>query len=409
MLSLALPLGRRLVAPLRGFPPSVYIQLTASFINRAGGATKVFLPLLLLERYGLSYASIGLLLAGYGAGALCGAYLGGYLSDRYDPCRLSVASLALGGVFTAAIALPLPLAWTVALLPLTGLFEGAFRPANTRLTLEPCTPAQRPLAHGMHRTALNLGFAIAGVSGGLLAAFGYHWIYALQGATALLAALWMAWAYRRYPLQLPTQRTHDAAEESGQSPWQDGPFLAFLGATLLANALFDQMFGTLTLFLRQDYGLPPQWPGYLQTLNALLVFALQLPLSARIGRWGLVRCALAGTLLLALSPLPLVLGHGAGAAVTAMTLFTLGEIVIAPTFAAIVMVRSEGRLRGRYLGLFAASWSATPLFSPALGTWVYGHFGGATLWWGASGVVALSLLWQALTLRQMRRDTPQLR
>lgn len=402
---------RRKLQPLCELPTPVYIQLTASFINRAGGASGIFLPLFLLERYGISYASIGLIISAYGAGSLLGGYIGGYLTDHLSPQRITVWTMLTMGICALLIALPVSLPLMGLLLFGKGMAESAFRPANMRLILEPCPPRQRPLAQGVFRSSLNLGFAIAGLVGAAIAGHGYHWLFALQGVASLLATGWLLWAYRHFGIHL-SAKARDAANpvqaHLGQSPWQDMPYLLFMLGTLLGIAIFDQMFGTLALFIKQVSALPPQWPGYLLAMNAILVFILQLPVSARVGQWGLIRSAIAGTLLLAVSPLPLVWLDGGQAAIIAMLLFTVGEVIVSPAWTAIIMARSEGRQRGKYLGLNSSAWSSTMLFSPALGAWALGAFGGDILWLGVASVGGIALLLQWIAIRQMRGNTEHL-
>lgn len=404
--AIAPTLGRQFITPFRGLPPSVYIQVVATLINTMGGIAKLFLPLYFLERYQLSYSHIGLLMGCYGGGCLAGAYAGGVLSDRIDSRKLCAVLLAASGVFTMSLALPLPVWAFIPLLFITGLADGAFRPGNMRLVLEPCSPEKRPTAQGLHRVAFNLGTSLAGISGGLLAIYGYQWVFVAQGVCSVLACCWMAWAYRRYgiPAPLPHQPAAAANLEAAPlstSPWRDPSFLLFIVGLLLIVAVFDQMYGTLGIFLREVYALGPQWIGYLFTLNGLMVVALQVWIARRIHRWGLRRCSHASVLCIGLSFLLLNAGHGPVWAILAMTMLTIGELLLSPTWSTIVMQRSEGRQRGRYLGIYSAAWSGRTLYAPAVGTWVYGSFGGAVLWWGCAAIAIITVLLQHRAVGEM--------
>ncbi|OHX19859.1 hypothetical protein [Chromobacterium sphagni] len=70
------------------------------------------------------------------------------------------------------------------------------------------------------------------------------------------------------------------------------------------------------------------------------------------------------------------------------------------------MHRSEGRLRGSYLGLYNAAWNGRTLVAPALGTALYGHLGGAALWWLCALVACLGVAIQHGALRKMLRPAP---
>ncbi|MCD4499149.1 MFS transporter [Chromobacterium vaccinii] len=391
----------RLARPYRGLPPSVYIQVVCSFINNVGGISKLFLPLYLRENYHLPYSQIGMLMAFYGAGMLAGSLKGGSLSDRFDSRALGVLALAVSGLCMAVLALQIPVWLFMPLLVLSGMADGGFRPINQRLALEPCTPQQRPVAQGMMRVAFNLGVAIAGVTSGFLAAYGYQWVYAANAAGTLLGTCWMAWSYSRHVEITRPQRRLAGGDGSRAGPWRDASFLRAILALVLVTLAFDQMYVTLALFLREHYQLGPQWVGYLFTINGLMVVALQIPVSRRILRWGLARSTQLGVLLTGCSFLWLNAGHGAQWAVLMMVTLTFGELLLSPSYAQLVMHRSEGRLRGSYLGLYNAAWNGRTLVAPALGTALYGQLGGAALWWLCALAACLSVAIQHGALKTM--------
>lgn len=394
-----------LLQPCRGLPATVYVQVVCSLINNIGGISKLFLPLFLREFYGVSYGHIGLMMGAYGAGSLIGAYKGGALSDHFDGRVLVTLFLAISGTCLILLGSGVPLWLFVPLLLVGGLADGAFRPVNQRLVLEPCQPGQRPMAQGMLRVAFNLGIAIAGTTGGILAAFGYHWVYVADGIASLLAAGWLVWAYRRYPLALV--RHAAACEEQNtvlSGPWRDGAFLRLMLGMLLAITVFDQMFVTFGLFLREHYRLGPEWVGYLFSLNGLMIVCLQIPVSRRVLDWGLQRCAHLGVLLTGAGFLWLNAGTGVLWAVLAMVTLTFGELLISPTFSQLIMQRSEGRLRGRYMGVYTAAWSGRSLYSPMLGTFLYGAVGGARLWWLCLAAVSIAALIQHQPMQRILRN-----
>lgn len=393
---------KSLLQPYRGLPTTVYVQVVASLINNMGGISKLFLPLFLRESYGIDYARIGLMMGAYGLGSLIGSYKGGVLSDRFDGRVLVTLFLAISGICLILLGSGVPLWLFIPVLLLGGLADGAFRPVNQRLVLEPCEATQRPMAQGMLRVAFNLGIAIAGTTGGILAAFGYQWVYVADGAASLLAAGWIVWAYRHYPVTLPLKAAVPEGENCTLSgPWRDGAFLRLMLGMLLAISVFDQMFVTLGLFLREHYRLGPEWIGYLFTLNGLMVVCLQIPISRRILTWGLHRCAQWGVLLTGAGFLWLNAGSGIVWAMLAMTTLTLGELLISPTFSQLIMHRSEGRQRGRYMGIYTAAWSGRSLYAPALGTWAYGALGGAAWWWVCLAIVCVAVLIQHDALKRI--------
>lgn len=284
-----------------------------------------------------------------------------------------------------------PIVLFAPLLLLSGFCDAGFRPGNMRLVLEPCSQEQRPTAQGIMRVGTNLGLGLGGVCAGLLATFGYRWVFAVQGLTSLAGMAWMALAYRHQGKNAPV-RPQSKAGEDGASPWTDSAFWLFIAGQLTALVVFDQIYSTLGLFLRETYHLGPQWLGYLFTLNCCMVVCLQIPLARRVSRIGLSRCSHLGVACIGLSFLLLELSPSILWAAAAMAVLTCGELLVSPTWSVLVMQRSEGRRRGQYLGIYNATWSGRTLFAPALGTWAYGRFGGLALWWICAGVCAMALM-----------------
>ena len=69
-------------------------------------------------------------------------------------------SLLFSGLFAAALALHLPLALLFLVVPLVGLFDGAFRPANLRLIMDASPKQLQVRVQGLHRVVFNLGVAL---------------------------------------------------------------------------------------------------------------------------------------------------------------------------------------------------------------------------------------------------------
>ncbi|WP_215778036.1 MFS transporter [Paludibacterium sp. B53371] len=394
----------RLLAPYRGLPRTVYIQIVCSFLNNMGGMAKLFLPLYLHANYGVPYRWVGLMVSAYGIGALVGSYRGGSLSDRYDSRLLSKLFLAGASISMVLLALPIPLWLFAPVLIVSGFCDGAFRPVNQRLALEPCTPEQRGQAQGMLRVAINLGVAVSGITGGFLATLGYQWVYLSNGIATGLGALWLAWAYHRYPVVLERRLQRGEATTpttASLSPWHDLPFLRLMFGMVIAAAVFDQMYSVLGLYLAEYNHLGPHWLGILFTINGLMVVFLQVPVSQRMNHWGIGRCAQIGVMLTGFSYLLLLVSPHPLWPVLAAIGQTCGELLISPAFMLLVMRRSEGRLRGRYMGMYSSAWAGRTLFAPALGAWVYGTAGGVTLWVGCALATTLAALIQMAPLRQI--------
>jgi predicted MFS family arabinose efflux permease len=180
-------------------------------------------------------------------------------------------------------------------------------------------------------------------------------------------------------------------------PLRDKPFLWLLAATAVLGVAFDTVYSTLGNYLRDYYHLSTEAIGWQFGLNALLVIALQIPLSHSVERWGSRWQMLAGSLLLACGLGMLPFGSGLAFVCLSTLIWTLGEALFMPPLNVLAMQFAQSGKSGQYFGLFFMSWSASALLSPVLSGQLYGEFGGHSVWLMSALLVLLSipLTWQA--------------
>lgn len=372
-------------------PAMVRAQLVATSLNSASVMVKLFLPLLFRSAYALEFATIGILMAAYGAGCVAGAYIGGASMRRVDPRRLTAACLCMSGLLAIGLAQLPSVGWLFVVVPAIGAADGAFRPANLRLVMEAGSPNEATWLQGLHRISFNFGVALAGAAAAALTGAGYPFLFAAAGVVGVVGGCLLMQHMRdsastATAATLPVRRgATEGAAGDVRSPWSDRPFLLFVLGQLLALGIFDQMYGTLGLFLAKDYRFDRGWIGYLFSLNALLIVLVQAPAMTLIARIGVVAASRWGTLLLIVAFPLLNVGEGPAYAIGTMVLVTGAEILLTPAWTLVVMERSANRDRGRYLGVFSAAWLGHSLYGPACGTWIYGAMGGAGLWWICAG------------------------
>lgn len=372
----------------------VRAQLGATVLNSASVIVKLFMPLLFRDSYALDFTNIGTLMATYGAGCIAGAYAGGSLTGRVDARKLTAVSLCASGVLAIYLACSLDVAWLFIVVPAIGVADGAFRPANLRLVMEAASAGDATWLQGAHRICFNLGVAFAGAVSAALSNIGYPALFATAGVANVMGGCLLLRYMRdaRGGGQLRTtccSTRRSPVCRVSVSPWTDRPFLLFVLGQLLALGVFDQMYGAFGLFLSEDYGLDASWLGFLFCLNAILIVFVQAPAMALIRRIGILAASRWGTLLLAIAFPLLNLGRSPAYAIATIMCITASEILLTPAWTLAVMDRSAGRDRGRYLGIFTAAWLGHSLYGPAAGTWIYGMFGGAQLWWTCAAVGAV--------------------
>ncbi|MCY0110379.1 MULTISPECIES: MFS transporter [Pseudomonas] len=366
------------------------------FINRLSSMVKLFMALYLRQELGLAIETVGWLLSAYGAGLLVGSMLGGWLSDHVRTARLTATLFFVSVWVLILLGLVTQVPLLAALLLLSGAIDGAIRTLHQRLIMEYCEVAQRSRAQALSRVARNLGMAAAGVAGGVLAQTDFRWVFFGSAAMTLLALLWFVRTTWQRPVLINDEPSTSGTGGAG-GPFRDKPFLWLLAATAVLGIAFDTVYSTLGNYLRDYYQLSTEAIGWQFGLNALLVIALQIPLSHCGERWGTRWQMLAGSLLLAVGLGMLPFGSGLAFVCLSTLIWTLGEALFMPPLNVLVMQFAQSGKSGQYFGLFFMSWSASALLSPVLSAQLYGQFGGHSVWLSSTVLVLMSipLTWQA--------------
>lgn len=369
-------------AAFSGLPREVWVLAAATLVNRSGSMVLPFLTLYLTHRLGFSLAEAGSTLSLYGAGAVAGAAVGGWLADRLGAVRLQVLSLLATGVgFVVLGSLRGRLGVWLAVAALSVVAE-AFRPASFSAVAAASPPEVRTRALALLRLAVNLGMSIGPAVGGVLAVRHYGLLFIVDAATCWLAAGVLAVALRR-------GRGHPRGEEQpaqAARPWRDGPFLQLLVLVFLLATVFYQVLATLPLYLRAHFALAEDRIGLVFSVNTVLIVLFEMVLLRCVERVEPFRVAALGSFLVgagfALMPLfsvPLW-------APATVVVWTLGEMLSLPITNALAASRVSGEGRGRYLGAYLLAFSLAFVAGPAMGTAVYERYGASALWLGAGGV-----------------------
>ncbi len=386
----------------RGLPPEIWLLSVVMLINRSGTMVLTFLALYLTGELGFSLTLAGQVLSIYGLGHLVGAWIGGWLVDRIGPLKIQFLALLLSGFGYIVLEQLRSVGGLMLVTFLVATASESFRPANGTALTEFSPPTLRTRAMALNRMALNLGFSVGPAVGGWLALRDYSLLFWVDGATCILAAIFLWILFRNRSAAYTDERSEEQPEEA-LHPLRDRPFLLFLGLTVLFAICFFQGWSTYPLYLHDVYGFDEARFGLLMTLNAVLILVFEMVLTHWIERHRPLRVVGWGSLLVGLGMVILPLGQTVLLAVASMTILTFGEMLVAPSAGGWVANRSHASHRGKYMGLYTMAWGLAFIIAPSAGTWIYQHLGGTVLWASVGGIGVVVLVGCELLLRRMRR------
>jgi predicted MFS family arabinose efflux permease len=344
-----------------------------------------FLGLYLREGLGFSLADTGWIMAFYGVGSMVGALAGGALSDRWGSYQVQTTALFVGsGLFLVLSFLTEFWSLAMGVFVLTAVAD-MVRPANSSAVFEYAKEGNVTRAFSLNRMAINLGFSVGPAAAGVIAAWSYQGLFWADAATCAAAGLLFVGFFRKR-----RPRRARETQQGGKSPYRDRGALAFSILVLLFAVAFFQLVSTMPLYYREVFALSEEQIGLLLGFNGLLIVAVEMVFVNWAQNRIAPRHAIAlGVLVMALAFASLNWATGLKGLYASMLLLSVSEILAMPFMISWITLRAGDQSRGRYLGLYAATYALGHILAPLVGTYVIAHYGYPQLYYG---VAALSVV-----------------
>lgn len=387
---------------LRALPRLVWVLFAGTLVNRFGSFVFVFLTFYLTSQ-GYSPSQAGFAVGMYGVGAIGASLLGGWLADHLGRRNSIVLSMVLSAMVMMIFSQAHGYAVLVALSVLAGFSAEMYRPAASALIADVTTPAQRVTAFAVYRLAINLGFAIGPAVGGFVAHKSFFYLFAGDAITSVVYA---GIAIAMIPNRVVEHHADPARKNAFRTIMHDHRYLLFLGATLMGSMVFMQHVSAFPLQIR-EYGYTSSTFGVLLSLNGVIICLTELPLITYMRRRPARTVMAIGFLIFGagfvlcgfVSAIPLL--------VTAVVLWTIGEMLYFPMSAAHVANVSPSDMRGRYQGAWGIAWGAGAVIGPMAGTELF-EWHPRMVWvaCGVCSVIGCYLLLRATGSRETGEVSP---
>jgi MFS family permease len=364
-----------------GLPREFWWLWTSTLVNRLGAFVATFMALYLTLDRGYSASYAGLVASLHGLGGVISSLGAGVMTDRFGRRPTLLVAQASTAVSVALLGFMRDPVAIAAVAFLVGMASNASRPAVQAMMADIVRPEDRIRAFSLNYWAINLGFAVSSMAAGFIAEFSYLTGFLIEaGMTMACAVLVFVKLPESRPAEDPAAGgPSDTAAVSLGTVLRDGRFMSLVGLSFLVALIFQQGSVGLPVAMGQA-GFTPADYGLAVAVNGVLIVALQIPVTRFIEHRDPRR-------LLVMSSL--VAGYGFGltafagsVGVFALTVcvWTLAEIVNAPTQTGLVVRLSPARGRGRYQGMYTMSWSVAALVAPVMSGFVIDRFGAAWLW-----------------------------
>lgn len=367
------------VQTVSGLPRAFWWLWVSTLVNRLGAFVATFMALYLTLERGYSASYAGLVAALYGLGGVVSSLGGGVMADRLGRRPTLVIAQGATAASVALLGFMQHPAAIAAVACLVGAASNASRPAVQAMMADIVRPEDRVRAFSLNYWAINLGFAISAMAAGFIAEFSYLAGFLIEaGMTAVCAVL----VFIKLPESRPVHSAKEAAAVDAVglgTVLRDRRFMGVVTLSFLIALIFQQ--GSVALPVAMGAaGFTPADYGMAIAVNGVLIVALQIPLTRFIEHRDPRRLLIVSSLLAGYGFGLTAFAGSVGVFALTVVVWTLAEIVNAPTQTGLVVRLSPAHGRGRYQGMYTMSWSVAGLIAPLMSGFVIDRYGADWLW-----------------------------
>ncbi|MFN3741667.1 MAG: MFS transporter [Anaerolineales bacterium] len=327
----------------------------------------IVIPLLpfLVETFGGSGISMGLLMAIFSLMQFLFSSFWGALSDRYGRKPILILG-SLGNATTMfGFGLSPSLGWLYFFRALGGIFSSAIMPVSMAFIADSTSEQERGGGMGLSGAAFGTGMVLGPGLGGLLGGRSLQAPFFLAGALSFLGGLliWLLLPESLPPSQrCPTPVRGPQFRELFQA--LSSPIGFLLALAFLHNFALTNFEGIFAYYTEQRYHFPPQTVGMIMTTVGLTSALVQGALTGpAIHRWGDVR-VVKGSLFASIFGFSLMLlARNLPEVMLTSSIFILTNAMLRPGVAALVSRRAQ-KGQGMAMGLHNAYMSLGRIFGP---------------------------------------------
>lgn len=370
------------------FPSKFWIIILAFFIDSIGATLLFpFFSLYITDRFDVGMTQAGMVLAMFSIFGVIGNVIGGALTDRFGRRKLILFGLVFSAFSTLSLGFANSLTVLFPLAAFIGLLSDISGPAHQAMMADILDEKQRQEGFGLMRVIRNLAWIIGPSIGGFLANRSFMSLFILDAIVSCI----VAFIFYKFMPETKPQTEHHEENNPHESIWQtlqgytvvlkDFAFIAFIVATILMSAVYQQMYNSLSVFLRDHHNINPQGYGFLMTTSAITVILFQFWVSRNIKHRPPFLIMSIGTLfyMFGFSMFGFVSLYWLF--MSAIVIITIGEMLNMPTSQTLAANFAPVEMRGRYMAIFGMTWLLPSTFAPMLAGLVLDNLNPNLLWY----------------------------
>ena len=378
------------------FPRLFWVIVGVRFVDGIGGTLLFpFFALYITQKFNVGMTQAGILLGISSLFGLVGSMFGGALTDKFGRKQLILFGLVFSAISTLGFGLVNDLNILYPLVIVVGLLSSVSHPAHEAMIADILPEKKRQEGFGILRVVANFSWIIGPTIGGFLANINFFYLFVIDAIISCIVAVII---YRTVPETKPEPHAHEKSESFLQTVTgyrfvlRDTAFVSFIIANIIMLIVYQQMYGSLSVYLRDNHGINPQGYGFLMSTSAITVILFQFWLTRKIKHQP-------PFLMMAFGTVFYVIGFTLFGLVTTFILFalniviiTIGEMIVVPTSQALVAGFAPEEMRGRYMAVSGLSWAIPSTIGPAAAGYILDNYNPNLLWYIGGILCGLSVL-----------------
>lgn len=363
------------------------------------------------ESLDLSLSAVSTLITINAVVGLFTSFIAGAISDKVGRKLVMIVSLVINGVgylFMSQARTYLEFAFTMVLM---GASNPLYQVGSDAMLADMIPPGKRTRAYALTRMANNAGIAIGPAIGGFIATRSYTLAFLGAATGMIIYGLLLVFRARETLVRTsPSSQKTEAVTLSGYSQvFRDRQYIIFallVGIGLIAPSM---LWSLLSVYTKQNFGLPESLFGWLPTTNALMCVFIQYPVT-RLVRQGKPLIVIAsGMGVYALGVGSVALMHSFWGFWFSMVLMTFGELILIPVVSKFIADLAPADMRGRYMSFYWFSWGLARALAPLIGGFLNDNLFPRSIWMGGLVIGLLSTLGLFILAPKMRIPTSELK
>jgi MFS family permease len=378
------------------FPRLFWVIVGVRFVDGIGGTLLFpFFALYITQKFNVGMTQAGILLGISSLFGLVGSMFGGALTDKFGRKQLILFGLVFSAISTLGFGLVNDLKILYPLVIVVGLLSSVSHPAHEAMIADILPEQKRQEGFGILRVVANFSWIIGPTIGGFLANINFFYLFLIDAIISCIVAVII---YRAIPETKPEPHAHEKSEPllhtvaGYRFVLRDTAFVSFIIANIIMLIVYQQMYGSLSVYLRDNHGINPQGYGFLMSTSAITVILFQFWLTRTLKHQP-------PFLMMAFGTFFYVIGFTLFGLVTTFVLFalniviiTIGEMIVVPTSQALVAGFAPEEMRGRYMAVSGLSWAIPSTIGPAAAGYILDNYNPNLLWYIGGVLCGLSVL-----------------